>query len=227
MARPGVFRFIDRVGNMRQKIRSYFFCSTGTILAFFLLIPASFLAAPIKDPDPILRSGDLLPHISLISPASQAEKEYLGVGEKKIFSVEEIQADLIVIKYLNTNCVYCIKLLPIFDEIYRTVDQDADLRKRIKILGIGVGDTMTEVDFLKKNHPIPYPVIPDTEFEAHYAIGTRRIPFIVAARKDKQGKWVVASVHVGLIFSAESFVGELKSILAIDPETLRLKRPAQ
>jgi len=144
-----------------------------------------------------------------------------------MFSVEEVQADLIVIKYLNSNCGYCIKLLPIFDEIYRTVDQDADLRKRIKILGISVGDTSIEVDFLKKNHAIPYPVIPDTEFEAHYAMGTRRIPFIVIARKDRQGKWVVASVHVGLIFSAESFVGELKSILAIDPETLRLKKPAQ
>ncbi len=223
----GVFRIIDGAGNMRRKGRPYFYCRIGLILAFFMLIPGAFLAAPIQDPDPFLRSGDLLPYISLPNPDSQTEREYLGVGEKKMFSLEEIQADLIVIKYLNTNCVYCIKLLPIFDEIYRMVDQDADLRKRIKIVGIGVGDTMNEVDFLKKNHAIPYPVIPDTEFEAHYATGTRRVPLIVVARKDKQGRWVVASVHVGLIFSAESFVGELRSILVIDPETLRLKKPAQ
>jgi thiol-disulfide isomerase/thioredoxin len=227
MVRPGVLRIIDGVENMMGKRSLHFYCRIGFALAVFLLAPVSVFAAPIKDPDPTLRSGDLLPDISLSSPASQAEREYFGVGEKKMFSVEEVQADLIVIKYLNSNCGYCIKLLPIFDEIYRTVDQDADLRKRIKILGISVGDTSIEVDFLKKNHAIPYPVIPDTEFEAHYAMGTRRIPFIVIARKDRQGKWVVASVHVGLIFSAESFVGELKSILAIDPETLRLKKPAQ
>ena len=199
----------------------------GLALALFLLIPVSLFAAPLKDPDPVLRSGDLFPDISLPSPGSSENRGYLGLREKETFSIEEIQSDLIVIKYLNTNCVYCIKLLPTFDEIYRTVDQDANLRKRIKILGISVGDTMIEVDFFKKNHSIPYPVIPDTEFEAHHAAGTRRVPFIVVARKDKQGKWVVASVHVGLIFSAENFVGELKSILAIDPETLKLKRPGQ
>ncbi len=36
---------------------------------------------------------------------------------------------------------------------------------------------------------------------------------------------MVASVHIGLIFSAKSFIRELKAILDIDPETLKLKKP--
>jgi hypothetical protein len=76
----------------------------------------------------------------------------------------------------------------------------------------------------KKKHSIPYPVIPDTEFKAHKLAGEPRVPFIVVARKDKQGQWIAATVNIGLIFSAESFVGELKSILDVDPESLKLKK---
>lgn len=46
----------------------------------------------------------------------------------------------------------------------------------------------------------------------------------MVAKKDKQGMWVVVTVHVGLIFSAENFIRELKVILDIDPETLKLKK---
>jgi hypothetical protein len=49
----------------------------------------------------------------------------------------------------------------------------------------------------------------------------------VVARKDKKNQWVVATVNVGLIFSPEHFIGELKAILNIDPETLKLKKPSQ
>jgi hypothetical protein len=100
-----------------------------------------------------------------------------------------------------------------------------NLKSRIKIIGIGAGDSPGELDELKKKFPIPYPLIPDPEFKAHEKIGGPRVPFIIVVRKDKRGNWVVATVHSGLIFSSEHFIGELKSILSLDPETLKLKKP--
>jgi len=201
--------------------------STGIILAFFLLIPVSLFAAPIKDPSPVLRSGDLFPSVSLPNWLNAEERNYLGIGEKRAFLPGEIKAELTVFKFLNTNCGYCIKLLPVFNDIYHMIERDPVLRAKIKILGIGAGDTAAELEKFKKTYPAPYPVIPDPEFRAHKAVGEPRVPFIVVARKDKQGKWVVATVNVGLVFSVESFVGELKAILNIDPETLQLKKPVQ
>jgi len=173
----------------------------------------------------VLRSGDLFPDISLPSLFSKAEAEYLGLGGKKTFSPDEVKGDLIVIKYLNTNCPYCIKLLPIFNEVHRLIEQDSTLNGKARIVGISAGDSPTEVAEFRKRHSTPYPIVPDPEFTAHKAVGEPRVPFIVVARKDIQGKWVVATVNVGLIFSAENFIGELKAILTIDPETLRLKKP--
>ena len=194
------------------------------VILLFLMIPVSTFCAAITDPNPVLRTGDLFPKVSFLHRLSPEERAYLSIGEKKDFSIEEIKSDLAVIKLLNTNCVYCIKLLPAFNEIFRIIEQDRELKTKIKMIGISTGDTKTETEEFKKKHLIPYPTFPDTDFKVHKAVGEPRVPFIVVARKDRQGQWVVAMVNVGLIFSAESFVGELKAILAVDPETLKLKR---
>jgi len=128
---------------------------------------------------------------------------------------------VLVIQFLSTNCVYCIKSVPAFNEIFQTIEEDQNLLKRIKILAISAGDTPVEVAAFKEQHAVPYPIIPDTEFKAHKAVNEPTVPFIVVTKRDKQGKWVVATVHVGLTFSAESFVGELRAILEIDPNTLK------
>ena len=207
---------------LRRKNQILFVSLTVAILSF--MGPSSLWAVPLKNPSPVLRSGDLFPTIHLPNSLSQIEKKYLGLGEKKIFSLDEIKSDLIVVKYLNTNCPYCIKLLPVFNEIYQTLEQDSTLNGKIRIIGISTGDTLAEVEGFKRKHTIPYPILPDPEFKAHKAVGEPRVPFIVVARKDKLNRWVVATVHVGLIFSAENFIGELKAILGIDPEALRLKK---
>lgn len=69
-----------------------------------------------------------------------------------------------VIKYLNTNCIYCIKLLPIFNEIFQSIKRDSNLRENIRIIGISARDTLTEVEEFKKKYPIHYPVVSDTDF---------------------------------------------------------------
>lgn len=197
----------------------------GWICFLLLAVAPHFVwGAPIKDPNPVLRSGDVLPPMIYPNLLFPSDRTYLGIGDKATFQLNHVQADLIVIKFLNTNCVYCVKLLPTFNLIFQMIQQDKRLKVRAKILAIGAGDTSFELDEFKKKHSIPYPVISDTEFKAYKAVGEPRVPFIVVARKDKQGQWIVATVNIGLIFSAENFIGELRSILDVEPESLKLKK---
>jgi len=206
----------------KDRLLFLFSCLLSPALVF--LAPRFSLCAPITNPNPVLRSGDLFPKITFTVSATPEERKYLGIGEKKSASLEDIKSDVLVIKYLNTNCIYCIKLLPTFNEIYQAIDRDANMKARIKILGIGAGDSLLELNEFKKAHLISYPTIPDSDFRAHKAAGEPRVPFIVVVRKDRQNNWVVATVNVGLIFSAGGFIGELKAILATDPDDLRLNR---
>src|SRR4030042_4824667 len=210
---------------MRPERKRLIHIGFGLAFAISFIIAESVIGASVKDPSPVLRSGDLFPSVSFPGSLTSEKKRYLAIGEKKTIYLEDIKAELIVIKFLNTNCVYCMKLLPIFYQIYQTIEQNTELKEKIRIIGISTGDTPAELQALKDGHPVPYPVLLDPEFRAHRAVGEPRLPFIVVARKDKLARWVVATVHIGLIFSAENFIGELKAILDIDPETLKLKNP--
>jgi hypothetical protein len=206
---------------MKSKKRiSFLFAAVSSLLLLFP-IPQSGICVPPKISSPILRSGDFFPPITFSNLFTPEERAYLGVGEKAILSLGDIHAEVLVIEYMNTNCVYCISSVPTFGVIFDAIEQDRNLSKRIKIVGISAGDTRTEVEVFKKQHAVSYPIIPDTEFEAHKAVNEPTVPFIVIARRDERGKWVVATVHVGLTFSAESFVGELKAILEVNANTLK------
>ena len=206
---------------MEAKKRNQILIGGGLIFFLFFSIPGDGICVPLKSYHPILRSGDLFPPLSFPNLFTADEKRYLGVDEKAILSLGDIQAELLVVKFLNTNCVYCIKSLPVFKEVFETIAREPNLMRRIKMIAIGAGDTPTEVAAFQKEHAVPHPIIPDTEFKAHKAVNEPTVPFTVVTRRDKQGKWVVATVLVGLTFSAESFVGELKAILEIDPNTLK------
>ncbi|OGP54571.1 MAG: hypothetical protein A2162_10330 [Deltaproteobacteria bacterium RBG_13_52_11b] len=223
---------------------------TGIVVFFVLLFvfPGFLFCASPKPPNVVLRSGDPLPRLSFQDNLTPEEEKYLGIGGKKTFSLDEIKSQLILIEYINTNCMHCISSIPILNETYQTIEQDADLKGKIKMIAIGVGNTPMEVEAFKKNYGIPHPLLTDTEFEAHKAVGEPRVPFIVAARKDRKGRWIVDTAAVGLVgfmesrsnsgsgnnwvavtvpgeevFPVENFVEELKTILATPPETLKRK----
>jgi len=223
---------------------------TGTGLCLLLLFvsPSSLFCAASKPPNVALRSGDPLPRLSFENKLTPEEKKYLGIGEKKTFFLDEIKASLILIEYFNTNCMHCISSIPIFNETYQTIEQDPNLKGKIKMVAIGVGNTPMEVDDHKKHFGIVYPLLTDTEFEAHKAVGEPRVPFIVAARKDRKGRWIVDTAEIGLVgfmearssnnsesnwvavtvpgeevFPVEIFVEELKMMLAAPPETPKQK----
>ena len=223
---------------------------TGIVVFFVLLFlfPGSLFCASPKPPNVAPQKGDPFPRLSFQNNLTREERKYLGIGEKKIFFLDEIKAQLILIEYFNTNCMHCISSIPILNETYQILEQDANLKGKIKMIAIGVGNTPMEGDAYKKNYGIPHPILTDTEFKAHKAVGEPRVPFIVSARKDRLGRWIVDTAEIGLVgfmesrsnkgsgnnwvavtvpgeeaFPVENFVEELKAILDTPPETPKRK----
>ena len=215
---------------------------------FLLLLasPGFLFGEATKTQQKILSAGDRFPAISLSDPLDPAERKYLGIGTKKIFHIDDIQGDLILIQYLGAHCMHCISSIPIFSQAYQAIEDDPATKKRIKMIAIASGSTPTETKDFKQRYAVPYPILSDSEFEAHKAVGEPRVPFIVAARKDRQRRWVVAVAEVGLVefmsaqssseanwvavtvpggevFSVEDFVEALKAMLPTSPAALKKK----
>jgi thiol-disulfide isomerase/thioredoxin len=206
-------------------------------------------SANISQPPPQL--GDRLPKISFPASLSPEEYKYLGLGQRKNFSLDDIKTKLILIDFIGINCHFCIQSMPTMNEIYKAVEKDQNLRANVKMLAVAAGGTPTEIDYFRKSFGVLFPILADPEYEAHESVGEPRVPFLIFARKDRQGKWVVVNTKVGLmgiaeartatyleedveveklegdIVTLESFINELKTFLAIKPEALKSKTPSQ
>jgi thiol-disulfide isomerase/thioredoxin len=163
------------------------------------------------------------PDLTFTQGLSKGEQVYLGIPQKKTFSFKEIRGNLILIEFISTYCVSCQRQAPIFNELYSSIEKDPRLKGKVKMIGVAAGNNLKEVEDYKKEYKVPYPIISDSKFDAHTAVGSPRTPFSIWVRKDAQGKGIVVSTHLGLM-DLKSAMEETKVVLQYNLALLKPKK---
>jgi thiol-disulfide isomerase/thioredoxin len=163
------------------------------------------------------------PDLTFTQTLSEEEQAYLGILQKKSFSIKEIRGDLILIEFISIYCASCQRQAPIFNELYSSIEKDSRLRGKVKMVGIAAGNGLHEVEIYKKTYQIPYPVLADPKFDAHAAVGSPRTPFTIWTRKDIQGRDIVVSAHLGTV-DLKSATEETKAVLQYNLALLKPKK---
>ncbi|MGA2468637.1 MAG: TlpA disulfide reductase family protein [Thermodesulfobacteriota bacterium] len=162
------------------------------------------------------------PDLTFTQTLSKEEQAYLGLPQKKSFSIKEIRGNLILIEFISIYCVSCQREAPIFNELYSSIEKDLRLRGKVKMIGFAAGNSLHEVEIYKKTYQVPYPVMGDPRFDAHMAVGSPRTPFTIWIRKDAKGRGIVVSTHLGLM-DLESAMEETKAVLQYNLALLKPK----
>jgi len=152
------------------------------------------------------------PDLTFENILSKDEQAYLGISGKKYFSFKEINGSLIVVELTNAYCVSCKKNIPILNEIYQRIQKDLELKDKVKVIGIAIGNNMTEVESLRNENKFLYPLLTDPKFSAHKALGEPRVPYTMFIRRDARGKYIIFKIHKGVIESADSLMNEIRII---------------
>ena len=163
------------------------------------------------------------PDLTFTQALSKGEQVYLGILQKKSFSFKEIRGDLVLIEFTSTYCVSCRKQTPIFNELYASIENDPKMKGKVKMIGFAAGNNLKEVEDYKKDYKVPYPIISDSKFDAHVAVGSPRTPFTIWVRKDPEGRGIVVSTHLG-VRDLKSFLDETKAVLQYDLALLKPKK---
>lgn len=156
-----------------------------TILITFFLLTGLFSQVSPSNP-PLMRGGPP-PMVNLPVPINPNEKNYLGLSGKGYFRISQIKGKALIIKIFNIYCPSCQSTALAMTEVYQKIQNEAEFRDHIKMIGICVGNSTNEVNFFKESYRIPFPVFPDEDFKIHKAWGEVRIPYFIGTLKDNLG----------------------------------------
>ncbi|MGB5991212.1 MAG: TlpA disulfide reductase family protein [Desulfobacterales bacterium] len=177
-------------------------------VSIFLLLSIGLLFAGIAPPE----EGGVLPEITLPAPEVPTHQNYLGITKnKKTFRIPEIKAEVVLIEIFSMYCPYCQQDAPVVNELYNKIAQDEKLKNKIKLIGIGAGNSPFEVDFFQKTYGVNFPLFPDAEFSIHKMLGEVRTPYFIGVKIKKDGTYSIFYSKRGAIENASKFLNLILS----------------
>jgi len=168
-------------------------------MMFFTVLAVCFCvlnSAALAAEKPLAR-GDALPAIKLPVPQTPGAKSYLGLSGKGSFAVSQIKAQALIIEIFNMYCGNCQAEAPRVNELYQLINKDPNLKGKIKMIGIGAGNTPLEVEVFQKSYEVPFPLFPDEDYAIYKALGKERTPFFIAAKINADGSLTVVQTQRG------------------------------
>jgi len=86
---------------------------------------------------------------------------------------------------------------------------DPKLKDRVKLIGIGAGNSTYEVDVFRKKYQIPFPLFEDGDFVIHKQVGEVRTPYFIGVKISKGKPAQVFFSQLGDFQNPESFMDRI------------------
>ena len=176
-------------------------------IAFFCLSIFCLYTAPCS-----LHAQDKMAlDFSLTASSDSQESAYLGVKPGQSFTLGQIDADTVIIEVFSMYCPVCQREAPNVNQMFSKLSGSPALDARVKLIGIGAGNSTYEVNFFKEKYKIKFPLFSDTDFSIHKKIGEVRTPYFIGLNLKKDGAFQVFYTHAGDIGDPKKFLDTIIS----------------
>lgn len=161
--------------------------------------------------------GGALPDFSLETPRDGGERSYLGLSFfNRSFKVQELKAtQVVLIEIFSMYCPYCQGDAPHVNDLYRKIEAAPALKGRIKLIGIGAGNSSYEVGVFKKKYAVPFPLFPDKDFRIHQLVGEVRTPYFIGVKVNPDGTHRVFLSRLGVLGNVDQFLADVVKLSGI------------
>lgn len=175
-----------------------------------LFIAIALCALIFNSPVPAAKSPPVksaaLPEINLTVPSKHSYRSYLGLPSSGSFKIDEIKARVVIIEIFSMYCPHCQGNAPIVNELYRMIEDSPNLKGRVKLIGIGAGNSPYEVEIFRKTYDIPFPLFADGDFSIHTVLGEVRTPYFIGVKINDDGTNQVFYSKLGGVKKADQFL---------------------
>jgi peroxiredoxin len=176
-----------------------------------MLFALTVIAAPLWAVSPPAAGGSL-PDFQLPAPKDSADKNYLGVSGPFFsgpFKIPQIKANVVIIEIFSMYCPYCQAEAPNMNSLFSRIESNPDLKGKIKLLGIGAGNSEYEVGVFKKKYHVAFPLFPDGDFKIYDVIGEVRTPYFIGVKINPDGSHQVIYSKLGAFESVDRFLNQI------------------
>jgi peroxiredoxin len=84
-----------------------------------------------------------------------------------IFKINQIKSKVVIIEIFSMYCPYCQAEATNINNLNQLIENNPAYKDKIKIIGIGAGNTPFEVGTFKRKYTIAFPLVPDGDFKLH------------------------------------------------------------
>lgn len=154
-------------------------CSTIIVLLSLTILWAG------SDPAQIQDYSKAITQVKLSVPDDPVVKAYLGIKQKSgQVMLSDIDGEVIIIEIFSMYCPYCQRHAPMANKLFQVIEEDKKTRGKIKLIGIGVGNSAYEVKFFKKKYGVPFPLFDDANSAVLNSVRGIRTPTYFGIRKN-------------------------------------------
>ena len=183
---------------------------SGLIMAILPLFMATAISATENSPPKV---GSPLPDFEFPMLNNPADLQYLGLSAGgKYFKINQVKAKVVIIQIYSMYCPYCQAEAPNINRLYAAIENNPALKDKIKIIGIGAGNTQFEVVTYKKKYAVILPLVPDADFTIHKIMGEVRTPYFIAVKLNDGGKTEVIYSRLGALGNVDQFLAQLVTL---------------
>lgn len=187
-------------------MRKLFLCG---IVGLSLLIGMQGWVANCFAGDAPATEGAALSALQFPVPVNTQARQYLGVTGGGKFQLGQVPGAVVILEIFSVYCPYCQQEAPQVDALYRAITRHADLKDKVKLVGIGEGNNRYEVDRFKSRYQIPFTLLPDPEFSVGDVIKGLRTPSFVVLKRNDNGSHTVIYSKVGDFGNPQHFLDSL------------------
>ncbi len=168
----------------------------------------------------LLKAGDKFPYFPLPSAEIPGFRNYLGLPpDKEIITIEDIQAELLVFEVLNAFCFPCQTQALTLNKVHKIIEGRSDLKGRIKIIGVALGNTKMIVEDFVDDYGLVFPIVSDPEALSEKRLGPGiNTPFSLFIRPYASGELkMVAKTYDKAVEDPNVLIDDLTELLKMEP----------
>lgn len=165
-------------------------------------LAANASESPSMKPLPV---GQAFPNLSFKGQFSQREAEELGLAAGgKEARLNDVAAQAVILVVYSMYCPFCQREAPQLNKLHQLI-KSRGLSGKVKLIGVGAGNSPFEVNVFREKFAITFPLLPDPDFAAHKALGQVGTPYYYVLARKGDG-FTVVDGSLGCVSSEESFL---------------------